>query len=155
MKIELLAAGTRPPDWVRNGFTEYRRRLPRHWQLELHEVQVARRRKGTAVKKLKVEEGNRMLGLLKANSRIVALDQTGSNWTTPEFAAKLQNWQQEFSLVQLFIGGPDGLSDECLQVAHNTWSLSRLTFPHFFVRVLVAEQIYRAWSILNNHPYHK
>ena len=96
-----------------------------------------------------------MLGLLKANSRIVALDQTGSNWTTPEFAAKLQNWQQEFSLVQLFIGGPDGLSDECLQVAHNTWSLSRLTFPHFFVRVLVAEQIYRAWSILNNHPYHK
>ena len=96
-----------------------------------------------------------MLGLLKTNSRIVALDRKGTNWSTEELAAKLQDWQLEFGQVQMLVGGPDGLSDDCLQAAHNTWSLSRLTFPHFVVRILVAEQIYRAWSILNYHPYHK
>jgi len=155
LKIELLAVGTRSPGWVAEGFEEYRRRLPGDWRLDLSEIQAAPRRKGEPVKKFKNEEGDRMLGAVKTGSRIVSLDNRGSNWSTETLAEKLQTWQFEHGQIQLLVGGPDGLSDECLERADDSWSLSGLTFPHFIVRILIAEQIYRAWSIINNHPYHK
>lgn len=83
------------------------------------------------------------------------MDSRGQNWTTETLALNLNDWSTRFSQVQILIGGPDGLSDQCLKRANASWSLSKLTFPHFLVRVLLAEQIYRAWSILNKHPYHK
>jgi 23S rRNA (pseudouridine1915-N3)-methyltransferase len=86
---------------------------------------------------------------------LVTLDRNGKNWTTEQLASKFESWQLEFGKVQFLIGGPDGLSNDCLKAAQESWSLSNLTFPHFIVRILLAEQIYRAWSVLNNHPYHK
>jgi 23S rRNA (pseudouridine1915-N3)-methyltransferase len=155
LNIELLAAGTKSPDWVAVGFREYQKRLPRDWQLNLREIRVSKRHKGESVEKLRKEEGDRMLKSVKSGSRLIALDSRGSLWSTQTLAEKLQKWQMAFSQIQLMVGGPDGLSNECLEAATDTWSLSKLTFPHFIVRILIAEQIYRAWSILNNHPYHK
>ncbi|MBP20648.1 MAG: 23S rRNA (pseudouridine(1915)-N(3))-methyltransferase RlmH [Gammaproteobacteria bacterium] len=159
MNVELLAVGTKAPGWVTAGFEEYLKRLPRDWQLKLREIPVTKRHKGMSdqksVEKYKEEEGNRIHAALKSNVRVIALDSGGKNWSTEELAWKLQKWRSEYELVQMMIGGPDGLSSKCRSAADDTWSLSKLTFPHFVVRILIAEQIYRAWSILNNHPYHK
>ncbi len=96
-----------------------------------------------------------MLAAVRDGARVVALDSTGTNWSTEQLADNLDQWMQSYRCLQLLIGGPDGLSRECLSRADDIWSLSRLTFPHFLVRVLLAEQVYRAWSVLNGHPYHK
>ena len=92
---------------------------------------------------------------IKKGARIVSLDAGGAMMSTEELANKLKRWMGEHGRIQMLIGGPDGLSQGCLAMADESWSLSRLTFPHFLVRVLVAEQLYRAWSLLNNHPYHR
>ena len=155
MNIELLAAGTKAPAWVNDGFREYQKRLPRDWNLELREVPVSRRSRNSTREKLVNDEGERMMALLKPGALVIALDRSGAQMSTPELAASMEEWRQEFSRVQILIGGPDGLSKGCLDSAAKSWSLSLLTFPHFMVRVMVAEQLYRAWSILNNHPYHK
>jgi len=153
--IELLAAGTRPPEWTRTGYLEYQKRLPRDWQLQLREIPVAHRGKNESIAKLKAEEGRRMLALMKPGARVIALDSRGVNWSTEKLASNVRQWTRDTSHLQLLVGGPDGLSDECLARADDLWSLSKLTFPHFVVRVLLAEQIYRAWAVINHHPYHK
>lgn len=155
MNIELLAAGTKPPAWIAAGIAEYQKRLPRDWPLEIREIPVAKRRKGEPVTRPIQAEGERMLAAITPSSLVVALDRKGRNWSTEDLAKNLERWQLDFSKVQFLIGGPDGLSNDCLNVATESWSLSNLTFPHFIVRILLAEQIYRAWSLLNNHPYHK
>lgn len=155
MQIELLAAGTRPPAWIGEGFKEYQKRLPREWALQLLEVPIARRTRNNTMEKVKEHEGERMLALIKPGAVVVALDRTGVQMSTEELAQCLDRWRLDCNRLQLIIGGPDGLSKRCLDAATKTWSLSLLTFPHFVVRLLVAEQLYRAWSILNNHPYHK
>jgi 23S rRNA (pseudouridine1915-N3)-methyltransferase len=155
MRIELIAAGTRSPGWVADGYKEYAKRLPKDWQLVLSEIPVARRGKTQSVEKLKDEEGRKMLDRIKAGGVVIAMDSRGNDWTTEKLAARFTGWLQTANQVQLMVGGPDGLSEACLQRADFTWSLSRLTFPHFMVRLLLAEQIYRAWSVVNHHPYHK
>ncbi|MBV1878880.1 MAG: 23S rRNA (pseudouridine(1915)-N(3))-methyltransferase RlmH [Pseudomonadales bacterium] len=155
MNVELLAAGTRSPDWVTKGVSEYQKRLPREWSFQLKEIPVAKRHKGEPVGIQKKAEGEKMLALLKPDSRLIALDSRGSNWSTEKLAQNFGQWQHDYRYVYFMVGGPDGLADKCLEVANDTWSLSRLTFPHFVVRILLAEQFYRAWAILNNHPYHK
>ena len=155
LNVELLASGTRPPAWINDGFLEYAGRLPRDWRLQLTEMAVARRSKTASVEQLKREEGQRLLDQLKPGAMVIALDSRGESMTTPQLAKMLDDGMQNFNRIQMMIGGPDGLSDACLDAAHKVWSLSKLTFPHFMVRILVAEQLYRAWSILNNHPYHK
>ncbi len=96
-----------------------------------------------------------MLALIKPDARVIALDSRGVNWSTEVLASNVQKWTRTTSHLQLLVGGPDGLSDECVARADDLWSLSKLTFPHFVVRVLLAEQIYRAWAVINHHPYHK
>jgi len=155
LNIELLAAGTKPPAWIAAGIAEYQKRLPRDWPLEIREIPVAKRRKGEPVTRPIQAEGERMLAAITPSSLVVTLDRKGRNWSTEDLAKNLERWQLDFSKVQFLIGGPDGLSNDCLNVATESWSLSNLTFPHFIVRILLAEQIYRAWSLLNNHPYHK
>ena len=155
MNIELLAAGTRPPAWINEGFREYQKRLSGDWKLQLVEVPVARRTKGASTVKLKEQEGEKMLDLVKPGSLLVALDVAGVTMSTAQLAQELRRWMLDYSRVQIMIGGPDGLSDACLSSAAKALSLSKLTFPHFVVRMLVAEQLYRAWTIINNHPYHK
>jgi len=155
LKIELLAAGTRSPEWIETGVAEYRKRMPRECALELTEIAVAKRVKNDSIERFKLEEEKRFRQKLTPGARIVALNSGGKIWSTTELSKRLEVWKDNFRHVQMLIGGPDGLSRGCLDEADEIWSLSNLTFPHFLVRVLVAEQLYRAWSLLNNHPYHR
>ncbi len=155
MRIHLIAVGNRMPQWVEQGYTDYARRLPAGCSLRLVEIPVARRGKGAVLARLLEEEGRRMCAALPRGALVIALDQRGSQWDTPQLARKLDGWLQEGREVALLAGGPDGLAPECLERAELGWSLSRLTLPHPLVRVVVAEQLYRAWSILQGHPYHR
>jgi 23S rRNA (pseudouridine1915-N3)-methyltransferase len=138
------------PIWVRDGFHEYTKRLPRDNRLELVEIPLSRRREGASA-----EEGRRMLEVAGKRDRLIALDERGELWSTRELVERIERWRGGGRNVALLVGGPDGLHPSCIEQADETWSLSRLTFPHYLVRVLVAEQIYRAWSVAKGHPYHR
>lgn len=155
MKIELLAAGTKPAKWIQEGVTEYQKRMPRACKLEIREIEIAKRVKTGSVEGFKIQEEKRIRRLIKKGALIVSLDAGGTMMSTEDLARKLERWMSRYDRIQMMIGGPDGLSRNCLSIADESWSLSQLTFPHFIVRILVAEQLYRAWSYLNNHPYHK
>ena len=155
MKVELLAAGTRPPDWISECFLEFQKRLPRESELILRQWPTAKRRKQDSVARLQKEEEDNLLKHGQPSAFVVALDLRGKMWSPEALALKMKDWYQRQKLVQIVIGGPYGLSSNCLDRADLIWSLSELTFPHYLVRVLVAEQLYRGWSYLNNHPYHK
>ncbi len=154
MKIRLIAVGQRPPEWVTRGFTEYARRLPREMPLELTEVLPAAR-KGSARDRVRELESQRLLGQVGSRDWIVALDERGKTWSTLELAEKLDDWRMQGRDVTFLIGGADGLDEACLARADQVVSLSALTLPHALVRVVLAEQIYRAWTILTGHPYHR
>jgi len=143
------------PDWVSAGFNEYAKRLPKNYQLNLIEIPALRRTESTNIKQIIIEEGVKLLTTVPKNNLIVALDEHGKEWTTMELAQKIGNWHDERQDISLIIGGPDGLSDECRNKARAIWSLSKLTLPHQMVKIFLAEQIYRAWSIINKHPYHR
>ena len=143
------------PGWVQQGYDEYAKRLPRERELVLKEIELGKRGKNADIARLIKSEGERMLAAIPQGVRIVTLDIPGKPWTTPELAEALQRWMESGQNMALLIGGPEGLADAVRQQAHESWSLSKLTFPHPLVRILVAEQIYRAWSLLNNHPYHR
>ncbi len=155
MKLKLLAVGQKMPQWVNDGYQEYARRLPRDCSLNLIEIAPAKRGKTSQPQQWMQEESKRILSHINASDHVVALDVIGKSWRTPELAENLATWQQQGSDVSLMIGGPDGLDPDCLQRANQRWSLSALTLPHPLVRVLLAEQLYRAWTILQNHPYHR
>lgn len=155
MRIHLLAAGTRLPSWVSEGFNEYAGRLPPECRLVLKEIPLGAARAGGDVHKAMAEEGERMLAALPAGAGAVALDVRGKGFSTEELARQLNRWLQDGRDLALLIGGPDGLAPECLARAELRWSLSPLTLPHGLVRIVVAEQLYRAWSFLKGHPYHR
>ena len=155
MKIHLVAIGEKMPSWVSAGFEEYARRLPRECSLVLRELPLATRGKSGDPLKWKREEAEAIRTVLPKGAYIVALDVLGKAWDTPELSRRLGVWMQEHSDVVLLVGGPDGLDETLLSEAHTRWSLSPLTFPHPLVRIVLAEQVYRAWSLLNNHPYHR
>ncbi|MCO4836955.1 MAG: 23S rRNA (pseudouridine(1915)-N(3))-methyltransferase RlmH [Oceanospirillaceae bacterium] len=155
MKIKLLAVGTKMPTWVTQGYDEYARRMPSDMQLQLQELGLGFRGKGADLKRAIAKEGEQMLSSIPAQDYVIALDVLGKPWSTQELAKQCGDWRMGGKNVTLLIGGPDGLADACLKRADKRWSLSPLTLPHPLVRVLLAEQIYRAWSLLNNHPYHK
>ncbi len=155
MRIRLLAVGARQPRWVAEGFAEYAKRLPRQCPLELVEIPAERRRAGVTPEMAIAREGERLLRALPARARTIALDEHGEQLDTRGLAAQLERWMGGGRDVALLVGGPDGLAEECLARAELRWSLSRLTMPHGLVRVLVAEQIYRAWSLTAGHPYHR
>ncbi len=155
MRIHLIAVGTRMPAWVDAGYADYARRLPAECRLELREIPLARRHKGSRLERLKAEEGRALLAAVPRGALKIALEVTGRAWSTPQLARELADWMQGGRDVALLVGGPDGLSAECLAQADRQWSLSPLTLPHPLVRLVVAEQIYRAHCILRNHPYHR
>jgi 23S rRNA (pseudouridine1915-N3)-methyltransferase len=155
VKLRMIAAGTRLPAWVNEGFEEYASRLPRECPLELKQIPLGRRPRrggsGNAVR----EEGDRMLAALDGEREVVALEVTGKALSTAELAARLAIWRREGGDVAFLVGGPDGLDPRVLARAGLKWSLSRLTLPHGLVRVVVAEALYRAHTLLAGHPYHR
>jgi len=159
MRVRLLSVGRRMPSWVQEGFAEYAKRLPPECALELVEIEPGRRGSGKAsdaeLDRIRRDEGERLLKALPDGNLAVALDVRGRPWSTEQLADELTRWLGSGSDVALLVGGPDGLSNACLARAERRWSLSPLTFPHPLVRVILAEQIYRAWSITKGHPYHR
>lgn len=155
MQVQLLAIGARLPHWIETGFHEYAARLPRECRLRLREIPSAKRSKNTKVAPVLEQEAGRLLAAIPSGSHVIALDINGRAWSTEELAQHLDGWLQSGRNVALLVGGAEGLHANCLARADLTWSLSRLTFPHGLVRILVAEQLYRAWSILAHHPYHR
>lgn len=155
MKIHLLAVGARMPTWVQTAYAEYAARLPREWPLHLREIPLGQRKSGADPGRAMQVEGERLLAAAPAGSRLIVLDERGQQWSTAELAEQLAGWRQEGRDLSLLIGGPDGLAAACRERAERLWSLSRLTLPHLLVRVVVAEQLYRAWSLLQHHPYHR
>ena len=143
------------PGWVQQGYEEYAKRLPRECELILKEIVPGKRVKNSDIPNIIRDEGERMLKTLASDTQIVTLDIPGKAWTTLELSEALQRWLNSGQNIALLIGGPEGLSQAVKQSAHESWSLSKLTLPHPLVRVIVAEQLYRAWSILHNHPYHR
>ena len=155
MRIRLIAVGTRMPDWVTAGFQEYSKRMPRDCALELVEIPLGKRGKNADTARAMEQEGQQILAAIGREDRVIALEVTGQPWTTEDLSRQLANWRMSGQDVSLLVGGPDGLPESCRQRAQAQWSLSRLTLPHPLVRILLAEQLYRAWTILNNHPYHR
>ena len=154
MRLRLVAVGTRMPGWVDEGFREYAGRMPRECRLELREVALGRRSRGGGVTRAKGEEAERLLAASSGCCRI-RLDVQGEQVDTAGLARRLAAWLQAGQDVALLVGGPDGLAEPCLEAAQWRWSLSPLTLPHGLVRVLLAEQLYRAWTVLSGHPYHR
>ena len=155
MRLRLLAVGTRMPGWVEEGCTEYTKRLSGDISLELVEITACKRLKGADLARLKEQEGEALLAALKPQERVIALDVLGRTLSTEDMAATLRDWQVDGRPAALLIGGPEGLSRAVLERADEKWSLSRLTLPHPLVRIVIAEQLYRAWSLLKGHPYHR
>ncbi|MBA2408398.1 MAG: 23S rRNA (pseudouridine(1915)-N(3))-methyltransferase RlmH [Gammaproteobacteria bacterium] len=154
MRVRLLAVGTRMPDWINAGVHDYARRLPRQWAFAVTEVPVSRRRPPEP-DRCRTDEGERLMAALYGDTHVVALDERGSHWRTAELASRIEAWMQSGQDLTFMIGGPDGLAPACIERANERWSLSALTFPHALARVIVAEQLYRASTILRNHPYHR
>lgn len=155
MKLHLLAVGRRMPEWVQTGYREYARRLPPECPLDLCEIAPGTRGRGADAARAVQTEGDRMLRALPGGARVLALDERGTAWRTRELAQQLSGWMRDGQDIALLAGGPDGLAPACLARAQQRWSLSPLTLPHALVRIVVAEQLYRAWSVLAGHPYHR
>lgn len=153
--IRFITVSNKPPAWISEGFREYAKRLSSACSLDLIEIPVEKRSNQKNRQPFIDREGEKMLAAIKPGSTVIALDLQGKLWSTEELALHFQGWLQEGKSLDFLIGGPDGLSPGCLKRAQLRWSLSPLTLPHLMVRVLIAEQLYRAWTILQNHPYHK
>ncbi len=155
MIINLIAVGDKMPRWVAEGYQEYTRRLPPECALKLTEISARHRGKNADIRRIIRDEGHAMLAAIPQGSRVIALEVKGRSWSTEDLSRQLDNWLGSGQDIALLVGGPEGLAAECRERANQLWSLSPLTLPHPLVRVVVAEQIYRAWSILRNHPYHR
>ncbi|MBN7820957.1 23S rRNA (pseudouridine(1915)-N(3))-methyltransferase RlmH [Bowmanella yangjiangensis] len=155
MKLQLIAVGTKMPDWVETGYNEYARRFPSDMPLQLVEITAGKRGKNADIQRILHKEGEQMLAAVSKGNRIVTLEVTGKPWDTGQLAGQMQRWQMDGRDVSLLVGGPEGLAPQCIQASEQKWSLSALTLPHPLVRIVLAESLYRAWSLNNNHPYHR
>ncbi|MCW5589205.1 MAG: 23S rRNA (pseudouridine(1915)-N(3))-methyltransferase RlmH [Legionellales bacterium] len=153
MKLKIIAIGNRMPDWVNQGFNDYAKRMPRDYPVELIEIPLQKRQDKQQITQQMERETQHMLKHIKPSDQVVALCVEGRQYSTEEFAHKLQHWQ--YHELVFLIGGPEGLHPQSLARANEQLSLSNLTLPHPLARLVLVEQLYRAWSILSNHPYHR
>jgi len=153
--IRLLAVGDRQPAWVNDAYKSYAERLPREWKFRLDTIPTVRRGKNDKSRQAMEAEGEQVIARLQDAEQLVLLDERGKALSSNGLASKLADWQQDGRDLCLLIGGPDGVSDACRRRADFTWSLSSMTLPHGLARVLVTEQLYRAWSMHSGHPYHR
>lgn len=155
MRAALIAVGERAPEWVASGFSEYQKRLS-HWlPLSLTEVSPGLRGKGRDAARAMSDEGSRVLAAIPRQAHVVTLDGRGRPYSSEQLASRLEAWRQGGRDLAFLIGGPEGHAREVLAAADESWSLGPLTLPHMLVRMVVAEQLYRASSLLANHPYHR
>lgn len=156
MRLQIIAVGNKMPDWVQAAYQEYVKRFSREFKITLTEISPAKR---TGAQKnpqqLKEIEGQQILKYIEPNTITLALEVEGQFWTSEQLAAKLEYFAGESQSINFLIGGSDGLSAACLKQAQYRWSLSPLTFPHTLARVVLIEQLYRAFTILRHHPYHR
>ena len=155
MRLHLIAIGPRQPAWVSTAFLDYARRLPAECRLEVTELPLGPRSKEQDAGRALNAEAQRMERTIRPDDWVVALDERGQSWTSRVLAARLEAWMASGRDVALLMGGPDGLAPACKMRAHEQWSLSPLTLPHGLARVVVAEALYRAHSLLRGHPYHR
>lgn len=155
MKLKLISVCARVPNWVEQGFQEYTKRLPPQLSLQLHEVPLRKRHGSGEHNQQRAAEEKAIIKLINRQDHVITLDRRGKHWDTEQLSQQLANWQTLGQDICLLIGGPEGLSTTCLERANQSWALSPLTFPHALVRVIVAEQLYRASTILSGHPYHR
>lgn len=155
MKLLIVAVGTRMPEWVAAGFEAFARRMPSELQVQLVEVKAEPRTTGKTVEAMQNAEAARIEAALPARCRRVVLDESGADLTTMALAGRLKAWQEGGTDVAMIVGGPDGLAAPLKQSAHEAIRLSSLTLPHALVRPLLAEALYRAWTVNQNHPYHR
>ena len=155
MKLIIVSVGHKMPDWITAGFNEYTKRMPREAQISLLEIKPEPRTTGKTTMQIMEAEALRIHAALPQSCRRIALDEHGSRPTTKQLAAQMQEWMSEGRDVAFIIGGADGLHESVKQCAQQMLALSSLTLPHAFVRVLLAEQLYRAHSLMHNHPYHR
>jgi len=155
VKLKLISVGNKMPAWVEAGVTEYCKRLPADFALLCEEVPLGRRGKGQDLQQAVRKESDALLSRVRLEDYVVALEITGKSLSTEAMAQRFEAIRLEKQQIIMLVGGPDGLGEACLQRANEKWSLSALTLPHPLVRILVAEQVYRVWTLLNGHPYHR
>ncbi len=155
MRALLIAVSDRAPDWAEDGYAEYVGRLRNRLDLGYQQVKLARRGKGVSDEVAKRDESARLLAKVPAGGWRIALDRSGKAWSSRQLAAQLERWRNDARLPCFLIGGPDGIEADDLALCEQRWSLGALTLPHALARVVVAEQLYRAQCILDNHPYHR
>lgn len=155
MRIRIIAASNKQPDWVNAGFDQYAKRFRDGVTVELVAVSLSRRTPSGDIRAAVNDEGRRMLARVRSTDLVVAMSESGTAWRTGDLAGRLEDWLAIGAPVCVLIGGPDGLARACLERADLTWSVSPLTLPHGLVRVVAIESLYRAWSILRAHPYHR
>jgi len=155
MQLLVAAVGQRMPGWVNEAWTDYARRMPPALSLSLREITLAKRGKNADTKRLTAIESKALYQAMPKRARVIALDVRGQAWSTEKLAANLEAWMGEGRDVGFMIGGPDGIAADVMQKVNERWSFGPLTLPHPMVRVVLAEQLYRAWTITQNHPYHR
>ncbi len=154
MRLCVVAIGQRMPAWIEQGWNTYAGRLPPSMPLELREIPAVRRARNPDIESIRRKESEALLSATEGTRRVV-LDEGGRQWSTAELAHRLEQWMHMGSDISFLVGGADGMTRECIASADDHWSLGRLTLPHALVRVLLAEQLYRAWTVTQNHPYHR
>jgi 23S rRNA (pseudouridine1915-N3)-methyltransferase len=143
------------PTWVETACADYLKRMPRELKISMTNIALAQRKGGGSVAQLKQREATQIMQKMPRGSFSIALDERGKHWSSREWSQQLECWMREHPRVNLVIGGPDGLTGECREACAQTVALGAMTMPHALVRVVLIEQLYRAWSLLNRHPYHR
>ena len=155
MIINILAIESSRPKWSKDAFDEYSSRFNNSIKVKWNGIKPVKRLSNSNINQIKDKEGQALLSQVKSGGLIICLDQSGISWNNKDLKSEFQKWQSYSGELYFLIGGPDGLSSECLKKSSKNWSLSFLTFPHAIVPVMLIEQIYRSWSMTMNHPYHR
>jgi 23S rRNA (pseudouridine1915-N3)-methyltransferase len=155
VQIHIIAVGNRMPAWVEQAYAQYAKRMPAHIRVRLRQLPPGKRSKGSNIERVLQDEGERVLAATPKGARVIALERRGCQLDTLALAQALREWMTQGRDIALWIGGPEGLAENCLTQAQEQWSLSALTLAHPIVRVVLVEQLYRAWSIIANLPYHR
>ena len=155
MQLQIIAVGHKMPSWVESACADYLKRLPREINIQLTGIALAQRKGGRSVEQLKQQEASQIMKKIPSGSFTIALDERGKQWSSGEWSQQLEYWMREHPRVNFIIGGPDGLTDECRQASAQTIAFGAMTMPHALVRIVLIEQLYRAWTLLKGHPYHR